>query len=213
MSATVTTTLSKEWKRRMLIITLIAFAGGAWFLFDGLWAWPRNNERWEVFAGLRQQYGERTQELEKAWLAAAQERGWGNAIPKKFYGSGDLLFQKVLGVAALLAALSCLRNYFSSQNASLSMEDEVIHLPDGRRVPLEKVQAVSLRRWENKGIADVAYAAPDGTSKKFPLDDYKYAGAVDILKAVQKQLGEESSATSEEEVSEQAPESGNTTED
>jgi hypothetical protein len=197
MPPTVTATISKEWKQRMLMITVIVAGAGAWFLYDGLWAWPQNNVRWAVYAPLKAQHGEETAELEKAWVEAARERGWSETPPKKEYKAGDLLVQKIIAAVAFLAAILCLRHYFTSLKTTTRLENAIIYLPDGREVPLDKVRAVSLRRWKSKGIADLAYEAEPGRMKKFPLDDYKYVGAEKILEEVQARLPREPAAAQE----------------
>ena len=47
---------------------------------------------------------------------------------------------------------------------------------------------MSKKRWENKGIADLAYEAAPGKLQKFILDDYKFVGAAQILEAAEKSL-------------------------
>lgn len=188
--AMLTTTISKEWKRRMILITLVALGAGTWFLYDGLWAWPRNNDRWAIYAPLKEQFADQPDQLRKAWTDASREHGWSTPPPKKFYQPSDLLLQKILGSAALLAGLLCLVHYLRSLKTSLHMDDQHIHLPDGRTVSLEQIRSISLRRWRNKGIADISYDPGQGVTKKFPLDDYKYVGAEEILKVAQAHLAD-----------------------
>jgi hypothetical protein len=184
----VTAIISKEWKQRMLLMTLIIAGAGAWFLYDGLWAWPQNNTRWEVYAPLKEQFGKDTPELEKAWTAAARERGWSDTPPKKKYEAGDLRTQIIISIVAFIGAGLCARNYFVSLKTTTRLEDDVIILPDKRKIPLNKVRSISMKRWKNKGIADLTYEAGPGQLRKFVLDDYKYVGAEEILKAAEKAL-------------------------
>ena len=48
----ITATVSKEWKRRMLIIIAVVTGMGGWFFFDGLVAYPRQNQRAAAYAAL-----------------------------------------------------------------------------------------------------------------------------------------------------------------
>ncbi|MEX1119544.1 MAG: hypothetical protein WEB60_12205, partial [Terrimicrobiaceae bacterium] len=103
MSTSVTAIISKEWKQRMLIITLAVGGLGSWFLFDGLVAYPRNNVKAEIYFELREKYGEDTPELKAAWEAVRKERVWNDSTPKKIYSEGDLQTQLILGAVTLLA--------------------------------------------------------------------------------------------------------------
>jgi hypothetical protein len=206
VNSTVTAVISKEWKQRMLLMTLIITGAGAWFLYDGLWAWPQNNKRWEVYAPLKEQYGKDTPELEKAWTAAARERGWSDTPPKKKYEDSDLRLQILISIGAFIAAALCARHYFVSLPTTTRLENDVIILPDNRRIPLDKVRSISLKRWKSKGIADLTYEAAPGQLRKFVLDDYKYIGAEEILKAAEKALPKtEPSPAQTDDATESAP--------
>lgn len=172
----------------MLLMMLIIGGAGCWFIYDGLWAWPQNNKRWEVFAPLRDKYGKETPELEKAWTEAARERGWSDTQPKKGYNASDLRTQIIISLVAFAGAGLCVRHYFKSINTTTRLEDDIIILPNGQKIPLTKIRSISMKRWKSKGIADLTYEAGPGQLKKFFLDDYKYIGAEDILKAAEKAL-------------------------
>jgi len=189
----------------MLLMVLIIGGAGCWFLYDGLWAWPQNNTRWAVYAPLKDQYGKDTPELEKAWTAAARERGWSDTPPKKEYKSGDLRTQIVISIAAFIGAGLCARHFFASLKTTTRLENDVIILPDKRKIPLHKVRSISMHRWKSKGIADLTYEAGPGQMRKFVLDDYKYIGAEEILKAAQKVLPQAETPTPSDEASDASP--------
>lgn len=190
VSTSVTAIISKEWKQRMMIMMLVLTGMGCWFLFDGLVSYPRNNAWASVYFDLEEKLGKDTPELEAAWEAACKERNWSLDKPKKIYSDGDIRTQIVLGIITLLGAGAVFRHYRKSLPTTTRLENEVIILPDGRRIELTQVRSLSKRRWENKGIADLAYEASPGQIKKFLLDDYKYIGAAEILQEVEKVLGE-----------------------
>lgn len=189
----------------MLLMTLIIGGAGGWFLYDGLWAWPQNNTRWAVYAPLKDQYGKDTAELEKAWTDAARERGWSDTPPKKMYDAGDLRTQILISIAAFVGAGLCAGHYFRSLKTTTRLENDVIILPDNRRIPLEKVRTISMRRWKSKGIADLTYEAGPGQLRKFVLDDYKYIGAEEILKAAENALPKAEVPAQPDEASDASP--------
>jgi hypothetical protein len=188
VNPSVTAIISKEWKQRMLIIVLAVGGLGCWFLFDGLVAYPRNNVKAAIYFELREKHGEDTPELKAAWEAVRKERVWNDSTPKKIYSAGDLQTQLILGAITLLGAAAVLLHFFRSLPQTTRLENGVITLPDGRQVEITKVQAVSKKRWENKGIADLAYESAPGKSTRFILDDYKFIGAAQILEEVEKHL-------------------------
>lgn len=172
----------------MLLIILIVAGSGAWFLFDGLVSYPGSNVRWSAHDELKKQHGEKTPELDAAWKEVARQKGWDPAPPKKFHTPGDIQTQLVLGALGLLGGAICGWHYFRSLSTTTKLDHDIITLPDGSAVPLDKIVAISKKRWENKGIADLLYEAGRGAHKKFILDDYKYIGAEKILEAAEKTL-------------------------
>lgn len=183
-----TAVISKEWKQRKLIITLALAGLGCWFFYDGLVAWPKNNVRAKAYFELRDKYGKDTPELEKAWETVKTERHWSGGKPKKIYGRDDLVMQLVLGAVVFIAAGANLFHYYRSLPLTTRLENGRIILPDGRQVELGKIRALSKKRWDNKGIADLAYESARGETVRFILDDYKFIGAAQILEEVEKVL-------------------------
>lgn len=180
--------ISKEWKQRMLLMMVVIAGAGCWFLYDGLLGYPQNNVRAKVYLPLRDKLGRDSPELEKAWAQETKARGWSDTAPKKIYSAGDMRTQILIAVVALLGAGLCARNYFVSLRTTTRLEGGVIFLPNGRQIPIDKVRGISMKRWKNKGIADLVYEAGPGSLKKFVLDDYKYVGAEEILKEVKNAL-------------------------
>lgn len=189
MTPALTAIISKEWKQRMLLLILMCAAMGGWFLYDGLIAYPKNNIRAEAYFALRDDLGEKSPELEPAWLAMARERGWRESPPKKIHSPDSLRTQLKLGLAVLLVAAIIAVHYFRSLSLTTRLEDGKIILPNGKKISLDKVRSVSKKRWKNKGIADLVYEPRPGQSARFILDDYKFIGAAEILAVVEKSLG------------------------
>lgn len=188
MNSPVIAVISKEWKQRMKILSLALVAMGGWFLFDGAVGYPKHNVKAGVYEELVAKYGKDTPEVAKAWAAAAAERKWAPDKPKASYNADQIRTQFILGFVVWLGAAACLFHYFKSLPLTTRLDGDVITLPDGRKIALDKIRALSKKRWENKGIADLAYEAAQGKITKFILDDYKYIGAAQILEAAEKSL-------------------------
>lgn len=183
-----TAIISKEWKQRMLLLMLMCVGMGSWFLYDGLLAYPKNNVRAAAYFALRDDLGEKSPELEPAWLALARERGWRESPPKKIHSPDSLRTQIRLGLVALLGAGAIGVYYFRSLSLTTRLENDTIVLPNGKSIPVSKIRSVSKKRWKNKGIADLVYEPRPGQSARFVLDDYKFIGAAEILAEVEKNL-------------------------
>lgn len=179
----------------MQILSLALVGMGGWFLFDGFIGYPKHNVKAGVYEKLVAQYGKDTPEVAKAWAAAAGERQWAMDKPKSSYNADQIRTQINLGFVVWLGAGACLFHYFKSLPLTTRLADGNIVLPDGRKIALNKVRALSKKRWENKGIADLAYESAPGQMKKFILDDYKYIGAAQILEEVEKSLAQAESPT------------------
>ncbi len=197
MNQPLTAVISKEWKQRMLLITLIITGAGLWFLYDGLFGYPKNNVRAAVYLPLKEKLGADTPELDKAWTEAARERGWSDTPPKKEYSAGDIQIQIGIAIVALLGGAAAATHFLRSLNTTTRLEDGKILLPDRRVIAIDTVRSVSKRRWKSKGIADLVYEAGPGRLKRFILDDYKYIGADKILEEVEKVLPKASDAASQ----------------
>ncbi len=188
MSLSVTALISKDWKRRMWLMMAAAAGLGGWFLFDGLIAYPRHNQWASVYFELAAVHGKDTPELAEAWRKTSAGRNRPEDTPKKEYTSDEIQTQIILGALAWAAALAVFIHYRRSLPRLTRLEDGRIFLPDGREIPVSSVRAMSKRRWESKGIADFAYEPSPGRRGKFLIDDYKYAGADQIVAEIEKRL-------------------------
>ncbi len=189
VSLSVNATISKEWKQRMLLIMLVVGGMGGWFLFDGLIGYPRHNEWASEYFELQEQHGKDTPELTAAWNELCTQRNWPKDVPKKIYLPGDIHTQLILGGIGWVVVGGIFVHFLRSLPRSTRLENGRIFLPDGREIDIQTVRVLSKKRWKNKGIADLAYEPSPGTSARFLLDDYKYAGADQIVAEIEKMLG------------------------
>lgn len=159
--------ISPIWRRQKLFISIFFFAVAAWFASDGLYTWPKSNERWTAH-----------EELTKAgrageWPAYARDHGWVETPPHKFYGRGELYVQCVVfGVLSTIGAL-LLIYWLTQKSRTLRLDDEAVYTPAGSRVPFEAIVGIGKKRWESKGLATVRYHE-GGRQRQFVIDDYKF---------------------------------------
>lgn len=195
MDPSITAIISKEWKQRMLIIVAVTAGMGGWFLLDGLLVYPKNNERYPVYAELEEQLGADTPEFQEAWKTTSAERGWADTKPKPIYTDGEIRTQVILAILMWAGTAAILVHFFRSLPRTTRLEGKRLVLPDGREIDITTIRAVSKKRWESKSIADVVYEPSPGEVKKFLLDDYKFIGAAEILQEIEKTLPTEDEPT------------------
>jgi hypothetical protein len=183
-SENITARISKEWKRRMLIIIVVTVGMGAWFLVDGLVGYPASAKRAVVYAELEEIHGAETASLDEAWKKTAVERGWPLSRPKA-YTDEEIRMQFIMAGLTWAGSLAALAYFLVSLPKTTSLQGSVLHLPDGRKIPLDSIRSINKKRWNSRSICDLTSEAKPGTIQKFILDDYKYAGADEILARIE----------------------------
>jgi hypothetical protein len=175
-------TLSKTWKRRMLMITAICTGIGLWFYYDGAFGFPKKNE---VFTA-HQQFVEEGRETE--WTGFARSKGWDPKPPERLYERADLIVQYLLGTVSLLGAFTAAAWLSMCWRRRLRSDGEAVFSDAGVRVPLSAMHRIDKRKWDTKGIAVVTYD-DHGRDRRLVIDDYKYAGGDRILAQIEEHLG------------------------
>ena len=159
--------ISSIWKKQKLFVALFLLAVGGWFFLDGLYLWPKSNERWLIY----DRYEKAGQLAE--WRQYADKQGWVHEQPHKFYKREDLIGQFVFGSLGVLMGLIVLVYWITQKNRVLRSEPDAVHTPAGTRVPFDAITGLGKKRWESKGIAVVRYEL-DGRKGQFLVDDYKF---------------------------------------
>jgi len=159
--------ISSIWRKQKLFVALFLMAIGAWFFLDGLWVWPRSNERFTEHKRFEDEGN-----LIK-WPEYAASRGWVAEPPHKFYKREDLIGQYAFGGLGVLLGLVVFVYWLGQKNRILRNDEEAVHTPAGVRVPYGAITGIGKKRWESKGIAVVRYEI-EGRKGQFIVDDYKY---------------------------------------
>jgi hypothetical protein len=177
----IVTTISTEWKRRMLMQTAFCVGFGLWFFHDGGVTYPRHNERIAEYQAAVAR-GEKTK-----WSDFAAKRGWAGQDHPAPYSSAELKTQFVLGAICVALGGATAAWCLLGLRLKMSSDGQTIIGPRGERVPLEAFVSVDKRKWERKSIACALYEQ-DGQRRRLTIDDYKFVGAEDILKQIEEQL-------------------------
>lgn len=200
--------ISKEWRRRMLFMFVMLFGVSLWFLTDGYVIWPKEAERYEAYAEIRDEMlesgkaeSEESEELRVAWRRYAIEAGLSEKTPKERTPEA-IREQRVIGWFLLAVSLIFGGWIIWNHRLSIRAEGETVIGASGQRVDLDSIIATDRKKWKKKGIAYAIYEV-DGKRKRLCLDDHKFAGAEEILLEAERRI-KERAGDSEPESEEQA---------
>ncbi|MFP4351746.1 MAG: hypothetical protein ACLFRP_02355 [Puniceicoccaceae bacterium] len=192
--------ISFEWRRRMLVLFLMFFGIGAWFLLDGYVNWPAEAERYEAFSAIREELvetgaveppeagDEESPTVLLAWKRYAEEEGLSTKAPKERTDS-SIREQRVIGWALMVFAIGFGIWILWNHRLSVRAEGETVIGASGQRVPLDSIVATDRKKWEKKGIAYAIYEE-NGKRKRLTLDDHKFAGCEEILLEAERRIRE-----------------------
>ncbi|MBC2602138.1 hypothetical protein [Puniceicoccus vermicola] len=190
--------ISVEWRRRMLILFLMFFGVGAWFLADGYVNWPNEAKRYEAFSEIRSELGESDEvesahseegesaEVQLAWKRYTEEQGISNKIPKE-RTEDAIREQRIIGGVVMAFALLFGGWVIWNHKLSVRAEGETIIGASGQRVELDSIVATDRKKWKKKGIAYAIYEE-NGKRKRLTLDDHKFAGCEEILLEAERRI-------------------------
>jgi hypothetical protein len=191
---TVDTRLTATWRNRMLFVSLMILGGAGWFLYDGLFTWPNEAERYEAWIQVAR--GEMGRELEDgtippearlAWERFAKEKGWSTGIPKE-RTEEDIAGQFKWATGLGLFGFGFFAWVMWNQTLHIRSDDEAVYSARGKKVAWDAFTGMDRAKWEKKGIA-VALYKEGGAEKKMILDDYKFGGTEAIILEIERRLG------------------------
>jgi hypothetical protein len=191
----------------MLIMFAMLFGVSLWFLTDGYIIWPKEGERYEAYAEIRDSMlesekaeNEESEEIRVAWRRYAREADVSEKVPKE--RTADAIKEQVVIGWSLLAISLAFGGWVAwNHRRSIRAEGETIIGVSGERVELDSITATDRKKWKNKGIAYAIYEV-DGKQKRLCLDDHKFAGAEEILLEAERRI--QARAGKSESVSEEA---------
>lgn len=191
--------------RRMGLVAAMLTGMGLYFLYDGIWGYPKVNRQAEEKLWFEKEVVGSFDAAQKegrldAWMEAARAKGWPTgtdgeppkwpsyAAPRnlpeepKAYTREEIAGQYWWGYgtlgAAALVGLMVLLNF----RKTLRLEEDHFVTDKGRTVRFADVFRVDKRKWEDKGLA-YAYYKVDGAGAvlRAVIDDLKYHQADKIL--------------------------------
>ncbi|MEM0964703.1 MAG: hypothetical protein AAGJ81_00955 [Verrucomicrobiota bacterium] len=192
--------ISSEWRRRMLLLFLMIFGMGCWFLTDGYLVWPAEAERYAAFREIADEMiasgdaeDEESSVLQLAWQRFAEEADYPADIPKERTDAA-IREQRVIGWSLVSAALLFLAWVAWNHTRSVVVEGEVITGASKEKVNFNQIVGMDRKKWKKKGIAYAIYEI-DGKQKKLTLDDHKFIGCEEIILEAERRIEERKKET------------------
>lgn len=193
--------------RRIGILTALTGGLGLFFLYDGMIGYPKKNftvDFHEAFeeareastesapvSGERRYSPEQLEELKKAaaagreggtWAGFAAERLLSEKIPER-YSEAEIREQFHFAMLMGAVSLGIIVFLLGHRRRSFCYDEKSLHTPSGKIIPFQNVIALDIRRWD-RGIGLLTYREEGNGSAALKIDDYKYVGITEILKAI-----------------------------
>lgn len=175
--------ISKDWKRRQVMIVAMLSAAAVWFWYDGASGWPAKNKAYDAFHALAE--GE---ERDLEFRKMAEKNGWSPKPPEKRYSESDIRNQFLIAGALGLGAAAALGMLLASRGKRVVSDADGITDQNGQRLRWLDIVALDKKKWDRKSIAYAIYKT-DAGERRFMLDDFKYAGCDLMVNHIEELLG------------------------
>jgi hypothetical protein len=184
------TQVRPRWQARMAMLVAAFLLFALLFAYDGAVAYPEHNLRAERYNTLVVGANRRQE-----WAELARSRNWppqfapedfapdGRAIAR---GKLEIVRHLVLAAACFLTAAVLLVRLVRQRRHTVRLDAEGLLLHNGRRVPVERIVEIDLRRWASRHVAVLSYTDRLGRWRRLALDGGIQSGVTDLLE----QLGD-----------------------
>ena len=178
--------ISKEWRRRMIMMALMLNGSGLWFCYDGYIAWPAETQRYAqleqitadiVPAGTK--LTDKNPAVVRAWTDYSAKNNLPTKLPKH-RSPGDLSGQRTIGGILMAVGLGFVGWVVLQHRKSVRADGDVITGADGQTVHLDSIVEIDRHKWASKGIAYALYET-GGKLRRLCLDDHKFIGCEEII--------------------------------
>lgn len=151
------------------IMFVIIVTMGAWFLYDGLVTYPKQNEDYDrLTLAVDRLVSDKKQDTPE-YLSLVTE-----LKKAKHHDEFSVRLQVLLGLALPPAGICLLIFWLKRSRGEIRLEDDVLTAPGCPPVPLEKIDELDRTLWDKKGIAFAYYDLGGGNEGKIRLDDFIY---------------------------------------
>ena len=179
-------TVSPRYVRWLALISAACLFMGGWFLFDGLWTYPRQRERALEYQRLK------TENRLGKWASLAQERGWPAEDLGKPKTHGDIVGQVAFVMLMAPPGLICLFCFLRARSRWIESTETGLRASWGQQLQFDQITSLDKQQWNKKGIAKVVYREGSRT-RRLVLDDWKFESVATkaILREVESRIDAE----------------------
>lgn len=191
--------ISKEWRRRMIMVAIMINGSAYWFCYDGYIAWPSEEARYQqlvtVTAGIvatDEKPTDKNPEVVRAWKTYAAANKLPEKLPKH-RSPGDLYGQRLIGGILAAVGLGFIGWVVLQHRKSVRADGDLITGANGKTVHLDSIVDMDRRKWASKGIAYAIYEK-DGKRRRLCLDDHKFIGCEAIILEAERRIAARAAA-------------------
>jgi hypothetical protein len=175
--------MRKGWAIKWVCLALFMIYWGGWCIYDGVYAYPRDDEMYHAFA-----------ELDKTgrkgeWPKLAAENGWDEEPPKEPHAEMDILTQWIQLAICWPLGFGALAMVAVTSKRRLVADDEGFVAANGQHIPYGDITDINYDRWNNKGIAMIVFRNEKDQEAEAKLDDWVFEGGEDVLQVIEDQTG------------------------
>lgn len=145
---------AKHYRLRYGIMALMCLALGGWFIYDGFYAWPKQNRQ-----------------VEEKNIQLRREGKQEERIP---HNAKSVMLNKLLGVVLPPVGVALIVLSMYRSRGRYCLDGQTLHAPGHPPIALDQIRRIDKTRWTRKGIAVVDYEAANGQTRRFVLDDWVY---------------------------------------
>ncbi len=192
--------ISKEWRRRMIMMALMLNGSGLWFCYDGFIAWPAEEKRYQQLVTLTagtldvdEKPTDKNPDVVRAWNTYAAANQLPEKLPKH-RSPDDLSGQRIIGGIFMAFGLSFVGWVALQHRKSVRADGDLITGANGETVHFDSIVDMDRRKWANKGIAYAIYEK-DGKLRRLCLDDHKFIGCEAIILEAERRITARTAAT------------------
>ncbi len=198
------TSLAPKYWRHKILMLLLLVGFGCWGLYDGYWAYPAENVRFERY----QEFEELTSRSESGVLTLSEQQRLEElraefppgAKPPKHHGPLDLAFQRFIipGICFPIGALVGVTWAMSARRRYVFEDDGTLRAPEGV-FPPDRQTGLNLARWKSKSIAVLEIdGGPAKGGSGVKLDAFIYEGMEEIIDRLDRRFHPEEHAEPKE---------------
>lgn len=167
--------ISRNYLMRLGLVGLFCFAGGLYFLYDGMIGYPNQVIRAEKFKEFTEKHAD-LDELDrlKKWNEEeATPKGWPTGNPGEPFKEYDINEQFYYAGAGMLIGLGFLSRFLYMLGRWVECDETHLRDKAGRETTYANITELNKKKWQSKGIAFVAYKKNGGTDR-IRLDDFYF---------------------------------------